>query len=307
MKPTAWCWEADANGEPSPHHIQAVDTSGWGVDLTKLAQLMPHGVFTTARGALHGGDHLKLSQHDEHIGRLATSLRGKSGHAGNDYERIFDEAFGDFVTDTVEPFLAGVDALSFTVLLMVEEHHNSAFKMGLAIKAYEPAAIPESCSILAVTVEAGRQRPDIKSNEWIGQRRQYEALKTRYGCNEVLLVKEDGHCIEGLSSNFGVVLREADGQLVMRTASTKYVLDGTTMRVVKEHCIRLGIAVDDESEGPSIGELGRWEAAFVCSTSRLLLPVTAIIVDGAERSIASLASEKLLLLRRAVADHLLQD
>lgn len=306
MKPAAWCWEANANGEaPS---IKAVDASErGGVDLTtRLAQLMPHGVFTTARGALLDG-HLQLSQHDEHISRLAGSLRGKSGGGDFEYEAIFGRAFGEFITATVDPFLSSsTDAKSFTVLLMVEQASPTSFKMGFAMKAYEPAAIPQSCSIAAVTVEAGRQRPDIKSNEWIEQRRRYEALKTEYACNEVLMVKEDGCCVEGLSSNFGVLLR-VEGRLTLKTASTKYVLDGTTLRVVKEQARLLGIAVDDESEGPNIGDLAKWEAAFICSTSRLLLPVTAIIVDGKERRIDSLASEKLLVLRKAIADHLLHN
>lgn len=139
------------------------------------------------------------------------------------------------------------------------------------------------------------------------QRRQYEALKAQYeNCNEVLMVKQDGHCIEGLSSNFGVLMETKDG-MEMITASTKFVLDGTTMRVIKEECHRLGITVNDESEGPNINDFDKWKAAFICSTSRLLLPVTMIHFNGQEKRIDSLASEDLRLLRQAVHDHLLHN
>jgi branched-subunit amino acid aminotransferase/4-amino-4-deoxychorismate lyase len=139
------------------------------------------------------------------------------------------------------------------------------------------------------------------------QRRQYEALEAQYeNCNEVLMLKQDGHCIEGLSSNFGVLMETEDGT-VMITASTKFVLDGTTMRAIKEDCRKLGIVVNDEDEGPNINDFDKWKAAFICSTSRLLLPVTLIYFNGQEKRIDSLASEGLRHLRRTVHDHLLHN
>jgi branched-subunit amino acid aminotransferase/4-amino-4-deoxychorismate lyase len=88
---------------------------------------------------------------------------------------------------------------------------------------------------------------------------------------EILLCDNAGRIYEGLSSNFFAI---EDG--VLYTAPDNVVLCGTMRHAVidlaRQH------SIDVRFEYPCVATIARWDAAFVCSTSRQLLPVGRVDV-----------------------------
>ena len=104
---------------------------------------------------------------------------------------------------------------------------------------------------------------------------------------------DENDCItEGLSSNFGII--SAEGQLV--TAPSSDVLPGTVMHMVGQACQQLGISVVERR--PCLHE--DWQAAFVCSTSRLVIPVMS--VDPIQKKVNSLDSQLLQQIMQKVQE-----
>lgn len=93
--------------------------------------------------------------------------------------------------------------------------------------------------------------------------------------NEVVLLSPDGNLLEGLSSNFAVITNAN----VILTAPPTLVLPGTILKAVK-HVVDSSHLTWKE-ECPDLAKRTEWKAAFITSTSRLLLPVDRIdLPDG---------------------------
>lgn len=160
--------------------------------------------------------------------------------------------------------------LALTIVLApLKSELDKGPAFGFCLKAI--TVPPEHCSVLACQ-HAHRATPNIKSTTWIQERKALEARKgTEY--NEILLV-DNGLVYEGLSSNFAVITDKG----TVRTAPNSLVLAGTVMAMVKEISAELGIGVEEEC--PNIKDIGSWRAAFITSTSRLLLPISQLCIDG---------------------------
>lgn len=94
--------------------------------------------------------------------------------------------------------------------------------------------------------------------------------------NEVILIDDVGRLYEGLSSNFAVL--DVDNRLI--TAPSSAVLSGTIMEVVKVVAGDMGIVVVEEF--PLVSRLCTYKAAFVTSTSRLVLPIHLLTLDNGQ-------------------------
>ncbi|KAI8464193.1 MAG: hypothetical protein J3K34DRAFT_123071 [Monoraphidium minutum] len=112
-----------------------------------------------------------------------------------------------------------------------------------------------------------RANARAKDSEWVRQRRALEATKPP-GVNEVVLATPGGELMEGLSSNFFAL---QGGALV---TADEGVLSGTVREVVLQVCHDLGLPV--HLRPPKISEAPEWQAAFISSTSRLLLPADEV-------------------------------
>ena len=139
---------------------------------------------------------------------------------------------------------------------------------------------------------AKRENPTIKYTRWALERRGLEQGK-RPECNEVILADEQKNLYEGLSSNFAIVLND----YTIVTAPEGMVLKGTMMNVVIDIAHRLGIRI--RYDLPTINMLfGECKAAFITSTSRLLLPLSRIFApDGKEIRLGSLDDPVVLRLQ----------
>lgn len=115
---------------------------------------------------------------------------------------------------------------------------------------------------------APRANAAAKDSEWVTERKK---LAKPEDVNELVL-EANGALYEGLSSNFFTLM---DGTLY--TAGDN-VLMGSVRESVLRQAAALGIPV--VLDAPRLGDLPRWEAAFVSSTSRMLLPIDELAVRG---------------------------
>lgn len=123
--------------------------------------------------------------------------------------------------------------------------------------------------ISAVIRESPRENALIKDTKYVAYRALLE--KNLGDCHETLLSEGD-EVLEGSQSNFFALY---PGN-VLRTAPLGRVLSGTVRATFLEECAKVGIKVEETA--PRIKEMDTWRAAFISSTSRLLLPINNIIL-----------------------------
>ena len=117
--------------------------------------------------------------------------------------------------------------------------------------------------------------------------------------HEFLLHDKEHRLYEGASCNLFVI---RDGTLF--TAPLESVLPGTMQRVLEQVCEEQGIPV--VYDFPKCTEVDRWDAAFLTSTSRVLVPIERVLLeDGKTLVVVPWRSCPLVLtLQRLVREHL---
>lgn len=115
---------------------------------------------------------------------------------------------------------------------------------------------------------AKRNNPTIKDVQWVHDRQHLEQLQQKAGVNEIVMYDENGYITEGLQTNFFAV--SSDGTVF--TAPDSLVLAGTVRKVVIEVAQKQGISLRFES--PNMKDSSSWESCFICSTSRLVKPIS---------------------------------
>lgn len=142
----------------------------------------------------------------------------------------------------------------------------------------DPPKSPIKVSIMGET----RENPTEKSAAWIAQRKSLEQRLNARDVHEALLTRvrssdDDTNGVaevcEGTQTNVFVVDRGG----VVWTASDG-VLEGTVRKIVLEQCAVNGIPVS--LGAPRANDLHHWDAAFLTSTSRLVLPINEIRVPS---------------------------
>jgi branched-subunit amino acid aminotransferase/4-amino-4-deoxychorismate lyase len=116
-----------------------------------------------------------------------------------------------------------------------------------------------------------KQYAAAKDTQWVRDRTALEQNKPA-DVNEIMLVDDAGCVMEGMSSNFGVLIGDGTpaDPIRLQTADAD-ILKGTVREILLRACVELGVPV--ELRPPQIAESHLWRAAFVSSTSRLVLPV----------------------------------
>lgn len=95
--------------------------------------------------------------------------------------------------------------------------------------------------------------------------------------NEIVMQSEKNNSLyEGLSSNFFVIQNNS-----IVTAPEHAVLAGTIQQLVIQCCKSNNIPIIRDF--PQVNELDQWEACFLTSTSRLLLPIDCIRVHESKK------------------------
>lgn len=153
---------------------------------------------------------------------------------------------------------------------------SNLLSSSLQIEAVAEPLPPPPTPPISVQIETGtRSDPTIKGTAWVRERRPWEQMM-RTDCEEVLLADLSGRLHEGLSSNLVVLL--ADG-ITLQGAPRGSILQGSILQVIMEKVAPfLGLCVREAF--PLTSELSSYRALFICSTSRLLLPVDRVYYGG---------------------------
>lgn len=119
--------------------------------------------------------------------------------------------------------------------------------------------------INTVTCLAMRENPEVKYVNGELRTMADQLIKEKQ-VFEVLLVDQEGFITEGSRSNVFFIKHQT-----LFTASTRFVLPGTSRKRVLDICKELGFPVTEERVAYSA--LTEYEAAFITGTSPLVLPI----------------------------------
>jgi len=152
--------------------------------------------------------------------------------------------------------------MKITVLVPYERSISRVYTHVTDLGARKPAGIPVKVEIRGEP----RKNAAAKDSDWVTERKK---LGKADDVNEIVLEKE-GLLYEGLSSNFFAM---KDG--VLYTAG-----EGILLGSVREAVLRKAEELDIPIvlEPPHIDDVEIWDAAFISSTSRMLLPIDSITV-----------------------------
>jgi branched-subunit amino acid aminotransferase/4-amino-4-deoxychorismate lyase len=121
---------------------------------------------------------------------------------------------------------------------------------------------------------APRAAATAKDSTWVTAR---AALESRQGADtEEIILTSEGSLFEGLQTNFFAL--NADG--VLETAPDGTVLAGTVRGLVLAQAKMAGL--DVIFCAPQVSQAARWRGAFICSTSRLVMPVDELVWDASD-------------------------
>lgn len=135
---------------------------------------------------------------------------------------------------------------------------------------------PKHKPVRVGAVYADRQDASNKRTEWVHER---QSLTSDDYEENIIVDQRSKQYREGLSSNFSVIKKRT-----VFTAPKDTVLQGTVMKMVEQVAQEQGMNVN--YDGISIHD--SFEAAFITSTSRLVMPVDEIILP--DKSIITLSS-----------------
>lgn len=144
----------------------------------------------------------------------------------------------------------------------------------------------EEKSVEVQVRQLARDTPEIKSLDWIHKR--HAAEEAIPPGVEECIIASGNELYEGLSSNFYVV---KDGTVYLAPEGT--ILAGSIMKIVLDVCTELQIPLTRQC--PSLEEVYNWQACFITSTSRLVLPVHKISwQEDSQTKVAEFSSNSLV-------------
>lgn len=105
---------------------------------------------------------------------------------------------------------------------------------------------------------------------YISQRTSLESEIKTHNYEEIVMKKENGDLLEGTQTNFFTMKDK-----ILYTAD-EGVLEGTVRQLVIDVCKNNSIPL--KYEYPNIKDCNSWDGCFICSTSRLLMPIDELYV-----------------------------
>eukprot|EP00736_Rhodelphis_marinus_P010877 Rmarinus@m.10019 len=250
------------NGVPLTAILSSVD----------LLRTYSDGVYTSARTF----GQRAVFEFDKHVRRLADSvsvysakhplpLEGEASKVITSYDRLRPVVLSNLASSMyLFQDISLKSEIKITMLLTWGQIDGFDLYMHLTPFSYQV-----KCPVQFNTVVASRKDPLAKHAEWAVERKVFEE-QIQGHVNEVLLCEEDGSLSEGLSSNVFAVM---DGTIF---TTDNRILKGTVRDLVLEVCADEGIPV--ALEAPRLQHVQRWEACFITSTSRLVLPAQRLLL-----------------------------
>jgi branched-chain amino acid aminotransferase len=221
--------------------------------LDEACRNLPDGAYTTLR-TYKGRKALRL---EDHFNRLEDSARQAGVQIELDRVRL-RQALRQLIGHNSP----GGDC-RIRVVLDLEAAPGDLYLVREPLKVPHPEAY--QTGVAAITTTLHRDNPAAKLTAFI---QHASGVSLPPGVNEALMVDPAGSILEGLSSNFYVLL---EGKL---WTAGEGVLAGITRRLVLEEAQAAGI--DVHFEAPAVEAIPRLLEAFITSTSRAVLPVVSI-------------------------------
>jgi branched-subunit amino acid aminotransferase/4-amino-4-deoxychorismate lyase len=231
---------------------------------------MPRGAYTTARTVRGGREVFELSFH---LQRLVDSLELMVGETTSVHALEVKEMALASMRRAVSAYSSYSPGESLCgelkVTVLVHEKDGGFVADTHVTDLVEPVrrkrdGMSTDHQVKVMVRGAPRENAAAKDSDWVVQRKGLEESKP-LDFNEVVLVTEDGALYEGLSSNFFVLHGG-----VLYTAG-----EGILLGSVREAVLRCAEDMDIPIvlKAPSLDDFDGWDAAFVSSTSRMLLPI----------------------------------
>lgn len=228
-------------------------------DVHALFEGLPDGIYSALR-SYPGHRFLRLEAHLERCRRCVTRAAWQANFEYDGLRHALDQAVrahGKEVRARFDLFETPLDGAV------------PGARVVLGISPHEP--IPPD--LLAEGVRLGlapegleRSEPLIKYTEWVTRRTVCKDADP--GAYEHLLLDTDGRILEGTSSNFFAVR----GQSLITAGDG--VLEGITGQLVVELAEKRGLHV--ELRRPTLDEVRQSDEAFITSSTREVVPVTAV-------------------------------
>jgi len=222
--------------------------------LDQASNLLPEGAYTTFRTypnttTLHLEDHFHRLEESSDFTGFPIIL---------DTDRLRSN-----IRWALQQFPAEVARVRIMIPFAVQKQIVYIFIGALTV----PTEYQLQRGVKVITSRVRRLKPVAKLTGFI-QSTQMLRQKLSSDVEEVIMVDEHNHLLEGLTSNFFAVM---DGNIY--TAGEE-VLHGITRQVVLEIAQSAGLQINLTS--PGLNDIGRCSEAFITSSSRGVLPVTEI-------------------------------
>lgn len=160
------------------------------------------------------------------------------------------------------------------------EYDDTGLDVDLIIYGEKLPPVP-SPPINVIAAKGHRDTPELKSSQWIQERKKYEdaaKIDTEFDkIEESVLVNEQGYFTEGLSSNFAIIQNDT-----FVTAPKGTVLEGTVLKLILIACEHEGIPVERRFIHTS--DIAESCTALISSTTRGALPIQNLAVFGEIKS-----------------------
>lgn len=227
------------------------------LSLDDISRQIPGGVYTTFR-TYQKRYAISLSDHFERLENSA-SLSGQSITLDREWIRLqLRKVLEHFLSEEARVRISiDLTKKAGDVYFGLEELHTPSieeYRQGVSI----------------ITQKMHRENPQAKATSFIQEAEKVRQQNDKKGINEILMISDDGHVLEGLSSNFFGILH---GHIV---TAKDGILPGITRKVVLDLANQLGIPV--VYNNLRVGDISKLDEAFITSASRAVLPVTNI--DG---------------------------
>lgn len=234
---------------------------------------------------------------DYYVKLYRLSIPNMDRHRREAEETLTESFLTQYMTEAANCILKHIPAGDIRV-----DIHISVYEPGFPMFALGTPVPEFDESKDTVLLEKGeRGTPTIKDTQWIKERKPLEGL-VKGSIEEVVLMDDDGYLYEGISSNFFVILRGDNGELVLQTAEDEYVLRGTVRSMVLSIAKTLSISVN--MSRPRVSDITKWIGVFITSTTRGVKPISHISLDGAIYDFSTNESSRLKkVMEQSEADH----
>ena len=224
------------------------------LSLDHASKFLPGGAYTTFRSFHHN----RVLRLNDHFNRLSETSNLSGKKVKLDVERIKSE-----LRKMLEDYQANEVRIRITVDL---ENEPSTTYLSIE-ELVLPSQADYENGVKVVSKSMHRENPKAKLSKFLETAATIRQTVPR-GINEVVMLDQNGNFLEGLSSNFFVVIGKT-----LWTAD-EGVLSGLTRKMVLEGAIQIGMNI--QLEGFSASRIQKIDEVFITSTSRSILPVTQI-------------------------------